>query len=606
MSFGQNNQVDIATQLTRKKMSRQETQSFYNKQLEKLQLVMSTTLSPIRLEDDFTDDFPMHKTVEAEKFNRYINDYPALYILYTQSKPAANLEAYVGETTHLKRRIKEHWKNSERRKLNRVVAISHEAFNQSATYNIESNLISLLLADGKYKLQNKSQVSERLVIHNYFQKKYYNDTVFRDIWNELLDLDIAQSSIEELETRDIFKLSPYKELSVDQSELVNDIVSFCECHINDEKPAVFLIKGEAGTGKSVVLSSLYKRLADLSVENSSSLYETSNYLLVNHSEQLKTYQSIAQRVKGLIKNRFLKPTTFVNKVKSGKIQADVTIVDEAHLLLSQGDAYNGFKETNHLEEIIKASKITIVVYDDKQVLKLKSYWDDRLLQKIIKDYKPNEYTLKEQFRMNADSETIEWIDAFVDKRELRSLPSNNQATGFEFKVFNNASDMYERIKEKSESVKLSRMVATFDYEHKKDDETYYVEEDAFKLPWNTTSDAKTWAEREETIGEVGSIYTVQGFDLNYVGVILGPSISYDEDNDCIKIIPELYRDTEAFRKNKELAIPDMEIQKVKERIILNSVNVLMKRGAKGLYIYASDEKLRARLLELASRRLWKN
>lgn len=50
-----------------------------------------------------------------------------------------------------------------------------------------------------------------------------------------------------------------------------------------------------------------------------------------------------------------------------------------------------------------------------------------------------------------------------------------------------------------------------------------------KLPWDKINFTdRPWAERPETIQEVGSIYTIQGFDLNYAGVILGPSIKYDE------------------------------------------------------------------------------
>ncbi len=80
--------------------------------------------------------------------------------------------------------------------------------------------------------------------------------------------------------------------------------------------------------------------------------------------------------------------------------------------------------------------------------------------------------------------------------------------------------------------------------------------------------------------------------MNYVGVILGPSVSYDEDNNELKIITENYKDTEAFRGKDEFKDPKY----IKEKIILNSINVLLKRGINGLYVFASDPKLRARLL----------
>ena len=149
--------------------------------------------------------------------------------------------------------------------------------------------------------------------------------------------------------------------------------------------------------------------------------------------------------------------------------------------------------------------------------------------------------------------------------------------------------MYDVIQEKNEESGLARIVSTFDYVHKKDGGTYYIEEDELKIPWNTTEGNVTWAEKAGTVHEAGSIYTIQGFDLNYVGVILGPSVSYDEETDTVKILTSNYKDTEAYRGKDGF----LDSEFVKEKIILNSINVLMKRGVHGLYIYASDPKLKS-------------
>ena len=88
-----------------------------------------------------------------------------------------------------------------------MVAIGCEAFHKSATYGIESKLISCLLADGKYELQNLRQTSESFTMHNYFEKRYYESTLFGDIWNQLMEADIVQKSLVETENSDVFKLS---------------------------------------------------------------------------------------------------------------------------------------------------------------------------------------------------------------------------------------------------------------------------------------------------------------------------------------------------------------------------------------------------------------
>lgn len=54
------------------------------------------------------------------------------------------------------------------------------------------------------------------------------------------------------------------------------------------------------------------------------------------------------------------------------------------------------------------------------------------------------------------------------------------------------------------------------------------------------------------------------------------------------------------RSSQNRPIPEKN-QELKEELILNSINVLMKRGIKGLYTYATDPQLSARLLELQSK-----
>ena len=156
-------------------------------------------------------------------------------------------------------------------------------------------------------------------------------------------------------------------------------------------------------------------------------------------------------------------------------------------------------------------------------------------------------------------------------------------------------EMHDVIKAKNIQFGLSRIVSTFDYLHKKDGGTYYVTESngEYKMPWNTTNAKKTWAENADTVNEAGSIYTIQGFDLNYVGVVLGPSVQYDAVNDRIVIDTKQYKDTGAYTGMDGIE----NVNEAKERIVLNSINILMKRGIKGLYIYASDKALRDKLLE---------
>lgn len=520
----------------------------------------------------------------------FINDYPVVYIIYNDDKKPM---AYIGQTVHIKQRIYQHLKDSKRKKLKATLIIGYEKFNQSATYNIETNLINYFIADNQYQLQNVSQTTENQV-HNYFDKSFYHRDVFKQIWTGLKERQIVKDDIEVLENKDIFKLSPYKSLSAAQLKVKQDVLDYCNKNIKKNGQQVFLIKGEAGTGKSVVLSSLFNTIQDLTKDKSSPLFKTNNYLLVNHGEMIKTYKGIASSLPNLKKRSFLKPTTFINRVDKEVIKdVDIVLVDEAHLLLSKEDTYNSFSYKNYLEEIIKRSKVTVIIFDPKQVLKLKSYWNEDTIKEITKVYNTTVYHLTDQFRIQASDRVPYWIDQFVSNN---LLPIPNERSNFEFKVFENSDDIKQAIFKKNDEVGLSRLVSTFDYLHKKDGNTYIVDKGGINLPWNHTSDSFTWAEQASTIKEVGSIYTVQGFDLNYVGVIIGPSISYDPETDKLLIDTKKYKDTEAYRRRQDLSVEENEKSKVD--IILNSLNVLMKRGIYGLYLYATDPKLRKRLLEL--------
>ncbi|MBC1290780.1 DUF2075 domain-containing protein [Listeria booriae] len=521
----------------------------------------------------------------------YFNNYPIVYILYTNAKKET---AYIGQTVHLQRRMQDHLSDASRKKLDTALFIGNEKFNQSATYNIETNLINFFIADKKYELQNKSQTMDSKM-HDYYNKEYYDQTFFKHIWEELRKHKVVRESLEDLRNKDVFKLSPYKELSAEQMDLKYHIIDYCKKHINDEQHSIFFIEGDAGTGKSVVLSSTFNTIQDLSYDKSSKLYGTKNYLLVNHQEMLKTYKEISESLPNLKKKSFMKPTSFINQqIKSDAATADIVFVDEAHLLLSKKDSYNNFNQDNHLEEIIKQSKITIVVFDRRQVLKLKSYWDSKMLDSIKKGLHSEVFMLTNQFRIQAEERVLNWIDAFSNKKVL-DLPDNKKDS-FELKIFSDADKMYQEIRKKNEEYGLSRLVATFDYMHKKDGQDYFIEEGKLKLPWNRTHYKNTWAEQECTIDEVGSIYTIQGFDLNYVGVILGPSVSYNFEKQELEIITTKYEDLEAFRGRDDISKDKMS--EIKQQIILNSINVLMKRGINGLYIYASDPKLQQKLMSL--------
>lgn len=386
------------------------------------------------------------------------------------------------------------------------------------------------------------------------------------------------------------KISPLLPLTTEQSELVERLLAFATTHIQTDGPAVFTIYGDAGTGKSVVLAHLFNQLQTLArTHPTNPLTGTENYFLVNHPEILKVYREIAGQQPHLFKKDFQRPTSLINQINQGKRHADVLVIDEAHLLLSQADHYNNFYGTNQLTSLMATARVIIVVFDETQVLRMKSYWTESRLEHLLASVPHNSYRLTHQFRMQASDELVSWINDFTHQR-LHPLPATD-GTRYDLRVFNDAELMRQAIVQRNREVGLSRIVSTSGYPSTLDGGKHFITEGRFHLPWDQYNYTNTpWAELPQTIDEVGSIYTCQGFDLNYVGLILGPPITLDE-HQHLQIRLDRYTDVEAFKRRDDLTDPQ-KLTQIKQQLVLNSINVLMKRGVKGLYIFAHDQRLR--------------
>lgn len=130
-----------------------------------------------------------------------------------------------------------------------------------------------------------------------------------------------------------------------------------------------------------------------------------------------------------------------------------------------------------------------------------------------------------------------------------------------------------------------------------------IEKENWSKPWNyelkrelntrqkRKISGQSWAEQEHTIGEVGSTYTIQGFDLNYAGVILGKSVQYR--NGKIVFVPS---ETSNSKTTMKKTMSDGTKRNFAEELLKHEVRVLMTRGVNGLYIYACDDELREALL----------
>ncbi|WP_087716453.1 DUF2075 domain-containing protein [Levilactobacillus brevis] len=374
------------------------------------------------------------------------------------------------------------------------------------------------------------------------------------------------------------------DLSDDQKAVITDMNHYIKDSLNGQESAVAIIQGAAGTGKSVVLMELVRQYM------TDKRYRTS--LVVNHPELYKAYQDLAESIPNMKASAIRRPTSLINYAQKNHKQYDIIFVDEAHLLYSKSEPYAHYRGQNQLTDLMNLAKVVVVVYDFDQVFQSKMYWDQDLLYQTIGHNPHKRFDMNFQYRMVASDEQVAWMDDLAAEKPLRPFPENSD---FEFKMFDTAGELFENIKKRNKEVGMSRVVATSGFP--RIDGRHNVEMDSFSLPWDEWDPQRThWAKREGSITQVGTIYTLQGFDLNYVGMIIGPSFGYDPQTDTMTIIPEKYSHKEIFKKRKDMQFSRAEYK----TFIANVLNVLMKRGKYGLYLTAYDDALRARLLELES------
>lgn len=375
------------------------------------------------------------------------------------------------------------------------------------------------------------------------------------------------------------------DLSDDQKRVITNINDYIKQGLQNTPSSVAIIEGAAGTGKSVVLMELVRQYM------TNKRYKTS--LVVNHPELYKAYQDIAESIPNMKVNSIRRPTSLINYAQKNHKKYDIIFVDEAHLLYSKSEPYAHYRGQNQLTDLMALAKVVVVVYDFDQVFQSKMYWDKDLLFKTIGSHPHKSFNMNFQYRMVASDEQVAWMDDLTAEKPLKPFPDNSD---FDFKMFDTAGAMFDTIKKRNKEVGMSRMVATSGFP--RIDGRHNVEMDTFNLPWDEWDPQRThWAKREGSITQVGTIYTLQGFDLNYVGMIIGPSFGYDPQTDTMTIIPEKYSHKEIFKKRKDMKFTQDEYR----TFIANVLNVLMKRGKYGLYLTAYDDALRKRLLEITKK-----
>ena len=370
---------------------------------------------------------------------------------------------------------------------------------------------------------------------------------------------------------------------IDEQKVVYEkILHYSELCQKDFKKRTIIIKGGPGTGKSVIAVNL---LAELTMRDQMVQYVSKN------SAPRDVYK---RKLKGDFKmsnidNLFKSSGTFTD-TKNNSIHT--LLVDEAHRLNEKSGMFHN-KGENQVKEIIKSAYCSVFFIDESQRVTMDDIgsvdeiknWAGELGAQVI------EMELVSQFRCNGSDGYISWLDNILEIHDTANYDLDG--IDFDFRICESPSEVRDIVNAKNKTG-IARILAGYcwDWNKKEAKNTDYhdIQIGDFEMSWNLGS-GEPFAVSDTSINEVGCIHTSQGLEFDYVGVILGKDIRFEDDHivtdftkrartdQSLKGIKKLYKDN-----------PD-EARRRADEIIKNTYRTLMTRGMKGCYVYCEDEKL---------------
>jgi uncharacterized protein len=372
---------------------------------------------------------------------------------------------------------------------------------------------------------------------------------------------------------------------LDDQKLAYETVLQIEANAEQRKQVV-IVQGGPGTGKSVIAINLLGTLINRK-RNARYVSKNSAPRAVYEARLTSTFS------KTRIGNLFSGSGAFVNTEAN---IYDVLIVDEAHRLNEKSGLYGNLGE-NQVKEVIRSSRCTVFFVDDNQCVTLKDVGKTEELRLRAQEFgaEVTELKLSSQFRCNGSDGYLDWLDNTLDIQS-----SDHQALDtreYDFRVFDSPGEMHALVALKNQANNRSRVVAGYCWKwpSKKDPAAWDIQlpEFDYRRRWNLDKDGSLWIITPGSVEQVGCIHTCQGLELDYVGVIIGPDLVYQDGRIVSDATKRASSDKTVHGLKAWLKTEPEKALAAADAIVKNTYRTLMTRGMKGCYVYCTDPELRA-------------
>ena len=352
--------------------------------------------------------------------------------------------------------------------------------------------------------------------------------------------------------------------------------------VNHGRQHVVIVRGGPGTGKSVLAINLLSRfLAD---------GRTAHYATGSRAFTQTLWKLVGSRAKPVLK--------YFNSYRNalpGEI--DVLICDESHRIReTSNDRFTPKVKRStepQIRELLRATKTAVFFIDDRQGVRPNEIGSTDYIKQHAADLRAEvlEFELEVQFRCSGSAGFVNWIsNTLGTERTANQLWTGAEA--FEFIIFPTPESMEAAIRAKAVGAVTARLTAGYCWQWSDPNADGTLVDDVviggWRKPWNARPDsgrlakgippADLWATDPGGIEQVGCIYTAQGFEVDYIGVIWGKDLTYDLD-------------TQSWVGNRQ-ECQDRSVRQKKAdflQLIKNTYRVLLSRGMKGCYVCFLDK-----------------
>ena len=375
----------------------------------------------------------------------------------------------------------------------------------------------------------------------------------------------------------------------EQKVVYENILSLSTKCQKDGKKRTIIVEGGPGTGKTVVAINL---LAELTKRNQFVQYVSKNAA----PRTVYGYKLKGTMKKSSVDNLFKGSGCYTEAPMNS---VGTILADEAHRLNEKSGMFQNMGE-NQIKEIIHASRCSVFFIDESQRVTTSDIgsiaeiekWAERENSEVIK------MELVSQFRCNGSDGYLAWVDDVLQIRDTANY--DLEGIDYDIQICDSPKEMERIVIEKNSIRNRARILAGYCWNWPKatrNDVNYHdIKIGDYGISWNLDG-GDAFAINPDSVHEAGCIHTSQGLEFDYVGVIIGDDMRY-ENGEIVTDYSKRAKTDQSMKGIKGLAKDDPEkASQLADEIIKNTYRTLMTRGMKGCYVYCTDSELAAYLKE---------